>query len=50
VARADGFLLIPATLEGYAPGAIVDVYTYDEAWGPVGGAIDDTVEGEGIGR
>jgi molybdopterin molybdotransferase len=30
VARADGFILIPATLEGYAPGAIVDVYAYDE--------------------
>lgn len=30
VARADGFILIPATLEGYAPGATVDVYTYDE--------------------
>jgi len=31
VARADGFILIPATLEGYATGAPVDVYTYDEA-------------------
>jgi len=30
VARADGFIVIPATLEGYAPGATVDVYTYDE--------------------
>jgi molybdopterin molybdotransferase len=30
VARADGFILIPAPLEGYAPGATVDVYTYDE--------------------
>ena len=58
VARADGFLLIPSTLEGYAPGAIVDVYTYDEVWGPVDapvdgaarGAADDTVEGEGIRR
>lgn len=29
--RADGFIKIPAALEGYAPGAIVDVYTYDEA-------------------
>ena len=30
VVRADGFIMIPATLEGYAPGATVDVYTYDE--------------------
>jgi molybdopterin molybdotransferase len=30
VVRADGFIVIPATLEGYAPGAIVDVSTYDE--------------------
>lgn len=30
VVRADGFIVIPATLEGYAPGATVDVYTYDE--------------------
>jgi len=29
VARADGFISIPATLEGYAPGATVNVYTYD---------------------
>jgi molybdopterin molybdotransferase len=31
VARADGFVLVPAPLEGYAPGATVDVYLYDEA-------------------
>jgi molybdopterin molybdotransferase len=30
VAHADGFLLIPAALEGYAPGTTVDVYTYDQ--------------------
>jgi molybdopterin molybdotransferase len=30
VVRADGFIVIPSTLEGYAPGATVDVYTYDE--------------------
>jgi molybdopterin molybdotransferase len=30
VVRADGFIMVPATLEGYAPGATVDVYTYDE--------------------
>ncbi len=29
--RAEGFLLIPAPLEGYAPGASIDVYMYDEA-------------------
>ncbi len=28
-ARADGFVLVPATLEGYAPGASVAVYLYD---------------------
>jgi molybdopterin molybdotransferase len=42
VARADGFLLVPATMEGYASRAIVDVYTYEDA--------GDTVEGEGISR
>jgi molybdopterin molybdotransferase len=26
-ARADGFLVVPAGLEGYAPGALVDVVT-----------------------
>lgn len=30
VVHADGFILIPATLEGYAPGTPVSVYTYDE--------------------
>jgi molybdopterin molybdotransferase len=30
VVRADGFIVVPATLEGYAPGATVDVSTYDE--------------------
>ena len=30
VAHADGFLLIPSALEGYAPGTMVDVYTYDQ--------------------
>ena len=33
VVRADGFLLIPASLEGYASGAIVDIHLYDEAEG-----------------
>ena len=32
-ARADGFLLIPAPLEGYAPGARVSVYLYEKAPG-----------------
>jgi molybdopterin molybdotransferase len=32
VVRADGFIMIPATLEGYAPGSAVDVYTYDEPY------------------
>ena len=30
-ARAEGFVLIPAPLEGYPPGASVSVYMYDEA-------------------
>ncbi len=30
-ARSDGFVLVPATLEGYAPGATVAVYLYDAA-------------------
>jgi molybdopterin molybdotransferase len=29
LARADGFVLIPETLEGYAPGTPVTVYKYD---------------------
>lgn len=29
VARADGFVLVPAALEGYAVGSRVDVYLYD---------------------
>jgi molybdopterin molybdotransferase len=29
IARADGFVLIPETLEGYAPGTPVTVYKYD---------------------
>lgn len=28
--RADGFVLVPASMEGYAPGTVVDVYMYDE--------------------
>jgi molybdopterin molybdotransferase len=36
VVRADGFIMIPATLEGYAPGATMDVYTYDEPHGVEG--------------
>ena len=35
-ARAEGFVLIPAPLEGYASGASVDAYMYDEADGPEG--------------
>jgi molybdopterin molybdotransferase len=31
VARADGFILVPAALEGYAPGTSIDVYLYDGA-------------------
>jgi molybdopterin molybdotransferase len=31
VVRADGFIFIPASLEGYAPGAIVDIHLYDKA-------------------
>jgi molybdopterin molybdotransferase len=30
-ARADGFVVVPAALEGYAPGARVTVYLYSEA-------------------
>lgn len=29
IARADGFILIPETMEGYAPGTPVTVYKYD---------------------
>jgi molybdopterin molybdotransferase len=29
-ARADGFVMIPAPLEGYPPGATVSIYMYDE--------------------
>jgi molybdopterin molybdotransferase len=28
--RADGFVLVPRELEGYAPGQIVEVYLYDQ--------------------
>ena len=28
--RADGFVLVPAELEGYAPGARADVYLYEQ--------------------
>ena len=31
VIRADGFVLVPAALEGYAPGARVGVHLYDSA-------------------
>jgi molybdopterin molybdotransferase len=30
-ARAEGFVLIPAPLEGYRPGTPVSVYIYDQA-------------------
>jgi len=30
VSRADGFIVIPADLEGYPAGAVVDVWCYDE--------------------
>ncbi len=30
--RADGFVVIPADLEGYAPGASVTVWLYDAGW------------------
>ncbi len=43
-ARADGFVLVPATLEGYAPGSSVAVYLYDGA--PYDGA--GSVEGARI--
>jgi molybdopterin molybdotransferase len=29
-ARAEGFVLVPAPLEGYAPGTTVSIYMYDE--------------------
>jgi molybdopterin molybdotransferase len=29
--RADGFMLIPADLEGYGPGSEVEVFLYDDA-------------------
>jgi molybdopterin molybdotransferase len=38
-ARAEGFVLIPAPLEGYRPGGQVSVYLYDQA---------DTVEDEDL--
>jgi molybdopterin biosynthesis enzyme len=28
IARADGFIIIPETMEGYAPGTPVTVYNY----------------------
>ncbi len=31
--RADGFVLVPADLEGYPSGAIVTVWLYDHALG-----------------
>ncbi|HJU17696.1 MAG TPA: molybdopterin molybdotransferase MoeA [Stellaceae bacterium] len=31
---ADGFLVVPAPLEGYAPGARVRVHLYDRGWQP----------------
>jgi len=36
VARADGFVLVPAPLEGYAPGTVVDVYMYDSELESIG--------------
>jgi hypothetical protein len=30
VSRADGFIVIPADLEGYPAGAVVEVWCYDE--------------------
>jgi molybdopterin molybdotransferase len=38
-ARAEGFVLIPAPLEGYRPGTPVSVYIYDQA---------DTLEGRDL--
>ena len=32
-ARADGFLVVPARLEGYAPGSLVDVIVTSEGAG-----------------
>ena len=32
--RADGFVLVPADLEGYAEGERVQVYLYDGSHGP----------------
>jgi molybdopterin molybdotransferase len=31
VTRSDGFVLVPAALEGYAPGARVEVHLYESA-------------------
>jgi molybdopterin molybdotransferase len=31
IARADGFVVVPAPLEGYAPGAKVKVYVYGQS-------------------
>jgi len=36
VARADGFVVVPAPLEGYAPGTLVDVYMYDSELESIG--------------
>jgi hypothetical protein len=30
ISRADGFVVVPAQLEGFAAGAVVDVWCYDE--------------------
>ena len=32
-ASADGFVIVPETSEGYPPGALVDVYLYDDRFG-----------------
>jgi molybdopterin molybdotransferase len=32
VTRADGFVVVPAGLEGYPAGAEVDVHLYDTVW------------------
>ena len=41
VSRADGFVVIPADLEGYAAGALVEVWCYDEC-GPRGNRLGRT--------
>ena len=41
IAQADGFILIPETMEGYAPGTPVTVYTYEGFEESGGAAVNE---------